>query len=112
MIRRPPRSTLFPYTTLFRSLSEMTAEQFNSGLQDKLLGQVRLALLGQRWLRDGGSLTPTRGVAATEPIRHRAHASTGKAAPPGLVTRPPGELQRRPRLHAPRPPPPTQTAHA
>src|SRR5204863_7145851 len=25
MIRRPPRSTLFPYTTLFRSLSE-TAE--------------------------------------------------------------------------------------
>src|SRR2546425_9496817 len=25
MIRRPPRSTLFPYTTLFRSTYEMTA---------------------------------------------------------------------------------------
>src|SRR3712207_7540409 len=25
MIRRPPRSTLFPYTTLFRSLSELLA---------------------------------------------------------------------------------------
>src|SRR5258707_4121472 len=25
MIRRPPRSTLFPYTTLFRSLYEYTA---------------------------------------------------------------------------------------
>src|SRR5690349_5979753 len=25
MIRRPPRSTLFPYTTLFRSLGELTA---------------------------------------------------------------------------------------
>src|SRR3712207_9488767 len=25
MIRRPPRSTLFPYTTLFRSFSEMLA---------------------------------------------------------------------------------------
>src|SRR2546422_4310066 len=25
MIRRPPRSTLFPYTTLFRSLSAVTA---------------------------------------------------------------------------------------
>src|SRR4029453_19589472 len=24
MIRRPPRSTLFPYTTLFRSLEELT----------------------------------------------------------------------------------------
>src|SRR2546426_4772984 len=26
MIRRPPRSTLFPYTTLFRSLGELHAE--------------------------------------------------------------------------------------
>src|SRR2546427_7079839 len=26
MIRRPPRSTLFPYTTLFRSLSKVRAE--------------------------------------------------------------------------------------
>src|SRR2546422_4459410 len=26
MIRRPPRSTLFPYTTLFRSLCQMTSE--------------------------------------------------------------------------------------
>src|SRR5258707_11516317 len=25
MIRRPPRSTLFPYTTLFRSLGELVA---------------------------------------------------------------------------------------
>src|SRR5258707_11466244 len=28
MIRRPPRSTLFPYTTLFRSLSGITAGLF------------------------------------------------------------------------------------
>src|SRR5258708_25084309 len=27
MIRRPPRSTLFPYTTLFRSVSEHYAQQ-------------------------------------------------------------------------------------
>src|SRR2546430_15951769 len=26
MIRRPPRSTLFPYTTLFRSLDDLIAE--------------------------------------------------------------------------------------
>src|SRR3712207_6942638 len=26
MIRRPPRSTLFPYTTLFRSLDEITLD--------------------------------------------------------------------------------------
>src|SRR5258708_28340255 len=28
MIRRPPRSTLFPYTTLFRSLACLTADGF------------------------------------------------------------------------------------
>src|SRR5690349_6845083 len=28
MIRRPPRSTLFPYTTLFRSIYKKTVEQF------------------------------------------------------------------------------------
>src|SRR3712207_8024015 len=34
MIRRPPRSTLFPYTTLFRSEGEL------DGLGDALDGQV------------------------------------------------------------------------
>src|SRR2546422_1372472 len=38
MIRRPPRSTLFPYTTLFRSLLLATA----------LLLQVQKRLLGRR----------------------------------------------------------------
>src|SRR3712207_7447480 len=28
MIRRPPRSTLFPYTTLFRSFAQTIARQF------------------------------------------------------------------------------------
>src|SRR5690242_20987549 len=31
MIRRPPRSTLFPYTTLFRSVGEITDK--GSGIQ-------------------------------------------------------------------------------
>src|SRR5438132_6343452 len=30
MIRRPPRSTLFPYTTLFRSLSPRTPSKLGS----------------------------------------------------------------------------------
>src|SRR2546427_2026476 len=32
MIRRPPRSTLFPYTTLFRSLPVETSEEFRREL--------------------------------------------------------------------------------
>src|SRR3712207_7537795 len=31
MIRRPPRSTLFPYTTLFRSLCSISIETSTSG---------------------------------------------------------------------------------
>src|SRR2546426_5111483 len=36
MIRRPPRSTLFPYTTLFRSLA---AQRLRAGLQHAAGGQ-------------------------------------------------------------------------
>src|SRR2546430_5468664 len=31
MIRRPPRSTLFPYTTLFRSLAEIFLPELQKG---------------------------------------------------------------------------------
>src|SRR3712207_7958010 len=34
MIRRPPRSTLFPYTTLFRSLTARTEVRRPTGLHD------------------------------------------------------------------------------
>src|SRR5256885_3439258 len=37
MIRRPPRSTLFPYTTLFRSVAHLLLQQF-VGLAQGLLG--------------------------------------------------------------------------
>src|SRR2546430_4240960 len=33
MIRRPPRSTLFPYTTLFRSQTSKDAQPFTARLQ-------------------------------------------------------------------------------
>src|SRR2546429_3863904 len=35
MIRRPPRSTLFPYTTLFRSVGDMTLFLMAKELQPK-----------------------------------------------------------------------------
>src|SRR3712207_7494692 len=61
MIRRPPRSTLFPYTTLFRSRVAMRAEL--ASLHERLgvttlyvtHDQVEAMTLGQRVavLRDG-----------------------------------------------------------
>src|SRR2546425_4390347 len=38
MIRRPPRSTLFPYTTLFRSLTTLAIHQ---GRHDGAVGEQR-----------------------------------------------------------------------
>src|SRR2546422_6370988 len=39
MIRRPPRSTLFPYTTLFRSpVEEMRLEHWNKVIETNLTG--------------------------------------------------------------------------
>src|SRR5881397_278335 len=40
--------------TYFGPLATMTVDQFKSGLLDKLLGQVALALIGQHHLNDGG----------------------------------------------------------
>src|SRR5688572_32713483 len=41
MIRRPPRSTLFPYTTLFRSAGAQAAHQFGIFGGDIVLEGVR-----------------------------------------------------------------------
>src|SRR3712207_8633081 len=35
MIRRPPRSTLFPYTTLFRSRARRLGAQVGGGVRDR-----------------------------------------------------------------------------
>src|SRR5256885_7952362 len=39
MIRRPPRSTLFPYTTLFRSQTARTGQQKNESGNDQECGK-------------------------------------------------------------------------
>src|SRR2546427_6262341 len=49
MIRRPPRSTLFPYTTLFRSAQEINDLSDESPLEDRLWTQLkRIGLSAER----------------------------------------------------------------
>src|SRR3989441_5210661 len=50
MIRRPPRSTLFPYTTLFRSPSGVT-RMVDMGVEPYLVAATVLGILGQRLVR-------------------------------------------------------------
>src|SRR2546430_7757582 len=40
MIRRPPRSTLFPYTTLFRSPDQIRAKLKSMGYSDDVINQI------------------------------------------------------------------------
>lgn len=59
----------------FGPLPEMTPEQFDVGLRDKLMGQVNLVLAGLRSVNRGGSFTLISGVLAQDPIRFGASAS-------------------------------------
>lgn len=84
----------------FGPLASMTAAQFNLGLQDKLLGQVQLALLAQHALADGGSITLTSGILAVEPIRNGANATAVNAAIEAFVAAAAIELPRGLRINA------------
>jgi NAD(P)-dependent dehydrogenase (short-subunit alcohol dehydrogenase family) len=66
-------------------LKEMTAEQFNKGLQNKLLGQVRVYLIGQHHLSAGGSITLTTGIITDEPLRDCANVTAVDSALEGFV---------------------------
>src|SRR2546421_6495425 len=77
MIRRPPRSTLFPYTTLFRSRAAAAARPRRTGARPHL-GPDRavLAVVGgglddDRRAVDPGQLLPP----ATPPCRSEEHTS-------------------------------------
>src|SRR5947209_9900125 len=50
MIRPPPRSTLFPYTTLFRSAKRIEAAQLS--VQQSLCGVPMLIAQIERWGRE------------------------------------------------------------
>src|SRR3989442_6089816 len=50
MIRRPPRSTLFPYTTLFRSLLALASAYV---LARQIAGPIRRLALATRQVQDG-----------------------------------------------------------
>lgn len=84
----------------FGPVTQTTAAQFNVGLQNKLLGQVRLALIGQHYVNDGGSITLTSGIVGEEPIRDGANATTVNAALEGFVRAAACELARGVRINA------------
>src|SRR3712207_7442139 len=75
MIRRPPRSTLFPYTTLFRSPPRSTHPKRTG--YDEVLHRVREALLPRSAARPdnlrpnfAGSQRPSDGITLQRSEEH------------------------------------------
>ncbi|MDX5373309.1 MAG: short chain dehydrogenase [Pseudomonadaceae bacterium] len=78
----------------FGALEELTAKEFAVGLDDKLMGQVNLVLIGREFANDGASFTLTSGVLSEDPIRYGAAVSTVNAALDGFVRAAAIELPR------------------
>src|SRR3712207_9199770 len=91
MIRRPPRSTLFPYTTLFRSLADPDERpRLAAALGSELDGEV-LAEMND-WVRDAlldalepgevaelaGQLDTDDAVAIIEDLEERSEEHTSE----------------------------------
>src|SRR3712207_6900266 len=73
MIRRPPRSTLFPYTTLFRSADTMRATRILSNL---LSGDIKVDTFGnQENSKDKDEVThyPIRSEEHTSELQSRQY---------------------------------------
>ncbi len=59
----------------FASITELTPEINERGIESKLKGQINLVLLGLEYVNDGGSFTLTTGVMMDDPIRMGASAA-------------------------------------
>jgi NAD(P)-dependent dehydrogenase (short-subunit alcohol dehydrogenase family) len=69
----------------FGPLAGMTPTQFRKGLDDKLMGQINLVLLGLPHVKDGGSFTLTSGILDRDPVRAGANAAAVNGAIGGFV---------------------------
>ncbi|BBP75268.1 short chain dehydrogenase [Pseudomonas gingeri NCPPB 3146 = LMG 5327] len=78
----------------FVPLADMSEKDFALGLQDKLMGQVNLVLIGREYANDGASFTLTSGILNRDPIRTGASASLVNGAIDGFVKAAAIELPR------------------
>jgi NAD(P)-dependent dehydrogenase (short-subunit alcohol dehydrogenase family) len=81
-------------------LADLTEERFRLGVEGKLMPSVNIALLGQNFLHDGGSVTLTSGVLSEQPIRSGTSATAVNSAIEGFVRGAAVELPRGLRINA------------
>jgi NAD(P)-dependent dehydrogenase (short-subunit alcohol dehydrogenase family) len=84
----------------FGPVAAMTPEQFRKGLDDKLMGQVNLVLLGMAHVSHGGSFTLTSGVLDRDPVRQGVNAAAVNGAIGAFVRAAAIEMPRGIRINA------------
>src|SRR5687767_15769349 len=76
MLRRPPRSTLFPYTTLFRSGGARPGiRDIDARLDDRHGGDQLPGVPGRAWLRHLAARLPRQPDASGRLHRSEEHTS-------------------------------------
>ncbi len=84
----------------FAPFAELDSEGYEIGLRDKLMGQVRLVLIGRESISDGGSFTLTTGVLDREWIIAGSSASMVNGAVNAFVRAVAIEMPRGQRINA------------
>lgn len=84
----------------FGPLKEMTTEDFEVGLNSKLLGQINLVLKGQHYINPKGSFTLISGILSDDPVYASANLSAVNGAINSFVISAAMELENDVRINA------------
>lgn len=84
----------------FDVFEKMTNNLYQIGLQDKLMSQVNLVLIGREYIKDKGSFTLTSGILARDPICAGSSASMVNGAIDSFVHAVSIEMPRGLRINA------------
>jgi NAD(P)-dependent dehydrogenase (short-subunit alcohol dehydrogenase family) len=87
-------------TVKFAPFEEMQEADYEIGLQDKLMGQVNLVLIGRDYLSDGGSFTLTTGALDSDPVVQGSSASMVNGAINAFVLAAAIEMPKGQRINA------------
>lgn len=84
----------------FSLLSEFNSDNYSLGLQNKLMGQVNLVLIGMKYINDAGSFTLTSGILSDDPILYGSSAAMVNGAINAFVKSAAIEMPKQIRINA------------
>jgi|WetSurMetagenome_2_1015567.scaffolds.fasta_scaffold469706_2 NAD(P)-dependent dehydrogenase (short-subunit alcohol dehydrogenase family) len=84
----------------FGDFQTMSEENVYVGIKSKLMGQVNVVLIGQKYINDGGSFTLTTGKLSNDPVKYSSATSLVDGALNSFTLGASRELKRSIRINA------------